>query len=194
MRGGFQQADAERPADLGDQRVLRGGEIGACAVEAVGPEGGAGLDVGELHGEAHLPGAVAQAALHDVAHPELPADGARRDRPPLVGPGRAMGDDEGAGRPGEIGGEVLGDLLGEVILLRVAALVGERQDDEGQRRPRGLARNGRRTGRRRHPPTLGRDVGPGQAPGEAEACEEQGGEAGRGSRIRDTAASGDGTA
>ncbi len=87
-----------------------------------------------------------------------------------------MGDDEGAGRPGEIGGEILGDLFGEVILLRIAALVGERQDDEGQRRPRRVARGDSRNARGKALLTPGRDVRPVQGSGEAEAREEQGGE------------------
>ncbi len=194
LRLRIQEADAEGPPDLGDEGILHRGDPAAGAVEPVGPEGGAGLGVGELDGEAHLLGAVAQAALHDIAHAEFAADRPGLDRPPLVGLGRGLRDDEGAGGPGEVGGQVLGDLLGEVILLRVAGLVGERQDDEGQARPRRIGRGDPRHARRRDLLAPRREMEPGQGPGKGDAGEEQGGEDGAQEPVLRRAASGEGTA
>jgi len=76
------------------------------------------------------------------AGPEFPPDTHRVDGLPLVGEGRAAADHAQAREAAERRDQVLGDPVAEVVLPRVAALVGERQDgDDG--------RGGREVGRGR---------------------------------------------
>ena len=58
---------------------------------------------------------------------------------PLVGEGRAAADHAQAREAAERRDQVLGEPVAEVVLPRVAALVGERQDgDDGRGRRRGV--------------------------------------------------------
>ena len=75
----------------------------------------------------------ADAALDHVAGPELPPDARRVGGLPLVGEGRAAADHAQVREAAQRRDQVLGDPVAEVLLPRVAALVGERQDgDDGR--------------------------------------------------------------
>ncbi len=75
---------------------------------------------------------LAHAALEHVAHAELAADLLHVDGPALVGEARVAGDHEQPADARQRGDDVLDDAVGEVLLLRVAAHVLERQ--HGDRR------------------------------------------------------------
>ena len=89
--------------------------------------------VGELHAHPDAVAGPADAALDHVAGPELPPDPRRIGGLPLVGEGRAAADHAQVREAAERRDQVLGDPVAEVLLPRVAALVGERQDgDDGR--------------------------------------------------------------
>ena len=52
----------------------------------------------------------------------------------LVGEGRAAADDKGASNPRQVRGQAVRHAVGEIFLLRIAADIGERQDDDGKAR------------------------------------------------------------
>ena len=95
------------------------------------------------------PPAVAHAALEHVAHAELPRDLAHIRSLALVDEAGVAGDDEQPAQARERGDDVLGDPVGEVLLLRLAAHVGEGQD--GDRGPVRALTSALRPVRRREP-------------------------------------------
>ena len=62
------------------------------------------------------------AAFEDIAHVERAPD-----RLAQIGEGRAAADDKGAGDAREVGGEALRHTIDEVVLLWIAADIGEGQ-------------------------------------------------------------------
>ena len=74
------------------------------------------------------------AALQSVAHAEFAPELLHVDRLAFVGEGGVAGDDETVRQVREVGGEIVGDPVGEIVLVRVAAQDFERQDDD--REPR----------------------------------------------------------
>jgi hypothetical protein len=76
--------------------------------------------------------ALAHAALDQVADAQLLADLLERHRPAPVGERGIAGDDQEPAQPRQLGDDVLGDAVGEVILLRLAAGVHEGQDGDGR--------------------------------------------------------------
>ena len=80
------------------------------------------------------------AALQNVAHAKLAADLAHVDRLALVLEGGIAGDDEQLGEPRQLGKDILGNAVGEIVLALVAAEVVERQ--HGDRRPVGQGQGG----------------------------------------------------
>ena len=61
----------------------------------------------------------------------------------LEGEGRVARDHEAVADAREVGGEVLGDAVGEIILARIAGEVSERQHDDGEMRGFSRRRGGR---------------------------------------------------
>jgi hypothetical protein len=145
------ELDRQRLDDLVHDLVLCGEDVVQLAVEAVGPQMAAALGVDQLGGDAHAVAGLADRAFQHEAHAELAADLLHLHRPALVGEGGIARDHEQRLDLGEIGDQVLGDAVAEILLLGVAAHVGEGQDGD-----RGLGRHGGR-GRAR------RAVGPADA-------------------------------
>ena len=111
---------------------------------------------------AHAIAALAYRAFEHVTDPEFAADLLYVDRPALVGEARIAGDDEQPANAAQRGDDVLHHPISEILLLRIAAHVLERQDGN-----RGFVRQGqtglnRRAGRCREPhpvcPDLRRDI------------------------------------
>ena len=69
------------------------------------------------------------AALEDITDVQLAPDLLQIDVLALVRERRISGDHDRASYPREVGGEALGDPVDEMFLLRIAADIGERQDD-----------------------------------------------------------------
>ena len=101
--------------------------------------------VDELHVDAHAVSAALNAALEHIADVQLAADRLHVERLALVGEGRIAGDHDGASYPRKIGREALRDPVDEMLLLRAASDIGERQDDDREARRGGFfGRRGRR--------------------------------------------------
>src|ERR1700730_16351569 len=73
----------------------------------------------------------AHAAFEDVAHAQLHADLLDVDSLSFVGEGRMAGDHWKGSPAGEHRDNVLGDAVGKIFLLRIAAEVDKRQDRDG---------------------------------------------------------------
>ena len=91
--------------------------------------------VDQLGVDADAPIDAPGAALQKIAHAQLLADRAHVQRLALVGKDRVAGDDEQPRGPGQVGDQVLGEAVGEGILLGIAAEI-----DEGQHGDRRLGR------------------------------------------------------
>ena len=115
-----------------DDFVLHVEEIGERLVEPVGPEMTASFGVDELHVDAHAVSAALNAAFEDIADVQLAPDRLHVERLAFVGKRRIAGDHDGASYPREVGCEALRDPVDEMLLLRSAADIGERQDDDGE--------------------------------------------------------------
>src|SRR5208283_646105 len=101
--------------------------------------------VKELHVEAHAGSAALNAALEDIADVQLAPDRLRVERLAFVSERRIAGDHVSAPNARKIGREALRDPVDEMLLLRVASDIAERQDDDREaRRGRFFGRWGRR--------------------------------------------------
>ena len=154
----------QRARQARDDFVLHVEEIGERLVEPLGPEMIAGFGVDELDVDAHAVSAALNAALEDIADVQLAPDLSSHRRLALVGERRIAADHEGASYAREIGRQALRDPVDEMLLLRVAADIGERQDDDrearrggffGRRGRRGLRLGGRADFKRIDPDRLG---------------------------------------
>ena len=131
--------------DAGDDLVLHGEDIGQIAVEALGPEMAAALArIDQLGVDADAGGGAARAALEDIAHAEIAGDLADIHGLVLEREAGVAGDDEEAGRLRELGDEILGQAVGEELLLGVGAEI-----REGEHGDRGLGGQRQGFGRRR---------------------------------------------
>ena len=144
-RLGGDELGVQRAREARDDFVLHVEEIGERLVEPLGPEMIARFGVDELHVDAHAVSAALDAALEDIADVQLAADRLHVERLALVGERRIAGDHEGASNAREVGRQALRDPVDEMLLLRVAADIGERQDDDREARRGGFfGRWGRR--------------------------------------------------
>ena len=110
------------------------------AVVAFGPVMAAGRRVDELRADAQLLAGPAHAAFEHVADAKLARDLLHIDRAALVDERRVAGDDEQPADAGQPGDQVLGDAVGKILLIGIAAHIGERQHRDrgtvGQRQRR----------------------------------------------------------
>ena len=121
--------------------VLHREHVGEVAVVALRPEMAAGGDIVELRRDAHAVAALADAALDHIADAELLGDLFHVDGLALVDERRVARDHEEPAQLRQRGDDVLADAVGEILLLRIAAHVGERQHGDG--RPVGQRQSGR---------------------------------------------------
>ena len=112
------------------------------------PEVRPGQRVDELSGDADPISRSADAALEDVPHAQLPAQGTNVDGPVLVGERTVARDDQQRVEPRERRDDLFGNPVGEILLPRVTGhvrerehrdrrLVGHRQVDAARRDRRG---------------------------------------------------------
>jgi hypothetical protein len=123
----------EGPDDALGDPVFEIEDVLAPALVAIGPDADGGRRLDQLGGDADAVAGDAQAALQQIAHAELASDLRRLDRAPAIAQSRAAGDDEEGARPRQRGGDLLGDAVGEIVLIGIAAEIVERQHRD--RRP-----------------------------------------------------------
>ena len=161
MRGLFRASRLGR-GELGVERVrkarhdfvLHVEEIGQGLIEPLGPEMIGALGVNELHIDAHAVSAALDAALEDIADVQVAPDRLHVEQLALVRERRVAGDHDGASNSRKIGRQVLRDPVDEMLLLRVAAEIGEGQDDHRKARRPLPVRLGVRTARAQRLPIV----------------------------------------
>ena len=136
-----QQLELQRLDDRFRDLVLQREDVAQVAVVALGPDVVAGGAIDQLRGDAHAAARLAHAALEHVLHLELARHLRHVDELALVHE-RAVARDDGQRRDlAQVGDDVLGDAVAEVLLLGIAAHVDERQhadaDPCGSRRGAG---------------------------------------------------------
>ena len=135
-RLGDRQLRLQRAGDPCGDFVLQREQIPDIAVEPFRPELGAGRRIDQLGIDPHFLARTLHAAFDDIAHVELMADPARVDFLALVGKGGVARDHDAALDPRQIGDQIVGNAVGEILLLRVVAEIGERQNHHRQPRRR----------------------------------------------------------
>src|SRR5216684_982617 len=104
--------------------VLHREDIGEIAVVALGPDVVASLRFDQLGGHTDPIAGLTHTAFEHIAHAEFAPDLFHIDRPALVGEARVPRDDEQRGIARQRGDNVLGDPVGDELLIRVAARAG----------------------------------------------------------------------
>ena len=117
--------------DLSRYFVLDHEDVLEVPVVAVRPDMAAGFGIDELDVDAHPRAGLSHAAFEHVSHAQLPSHISDVDVSPLESKRRVARDHEEAGHLGDVGDDVFGHAVGEVLLFGVAAHVGERQYCEG---------------------------------------------------------------
>jgi hypothetical protein len=126
------QLDAERVREPARDLVLQSEQIARVAVEPFCPKMRIGRSIDQLGVDTDLVARSPDAPLEHVAHAQLAADLLRVNRlVPVCECGIAR-DHEHILEPREIGREVLGDPVREILLLPVVAEVRKGQDDDRQ--------------------------------------------------------------
>ena len=133
-RLGGDELSVERARQARDDFVLHVEEVGQGLVEPLGPEMIARFGVDQLDVDAHAVSAALDAALEHIADVQLAPDLLQIDGLALVSEGRVAPDHERAANARKIGRQALGDPVDEMLLLRIAADIGERQHDDRQAR------------------------------------------------------------
>jgi hypothetical protein len=105
-------------------------EIAYRPIEALGPEMRVGFRVDQLGGNTDLAARAANTPLQYIAHTELAADLFCLDMLVFKCECRITGDHEAPRDARQIGRQVLGDPVCEILLLRVVVEVGEGQHDD----------------------------------------------------------------
>ena len=114
-------------------------EVGQGLIETLGPEMIACFGVDKLDIDAEAVPAALNAAFEDIADVQFAADLLQIDGLALVGEGGVAPDHDRASYPRKIGRQALRDPVDEMLLLRIAADIGERQDDDRQARRGGFS-------------------------------------------------------
>jgi hypothetical protein len=120
----------QRSSDSLQQFVLQVEQAAGFVREAIGPEVGTAFGVDQLCIHLDRQTGALYAPFKGIADLELPADLARVRRLALVHERRSGGDHPGAPQPGKLGGQVVSDCVGQIIIGRVPVDVLERQHDD----------------------------------------------------------------
>src|SRR5208282_5636436 len=121
----------QRAGDPRRDLVLQGEQVADIAVETLGPELRTGFGIDELDIDPYLVAGPLYAALEDVTHAQFSAD-------PLdvivalVGESGVAGDHQASLDARDVGRQIFGDPISEILLPRVVAEIGERQDNNRQ--------------------------------------------------------------
>ena len=120
----------DRADDGGNDLVLQLEQLGPVTVISPSPEMGIRLGVDQLGGDADLVSRPLDASCQHIAHTKLAADLLRVDQLVPVRESGIARDHEHVRDPRQIGCQILGDPVGEILLPGVAAEVGKGQDDD----------------------------------------------------------------
>jgi hypothetical protein len=115
----------ECPRESSGNLVLGFREARGIGLETVRPKVRAAFGVDQLRVYANLIARSLYAAFDDIADDKLAADLLYVDGLALVGEGGAAGDYEASLDAREIGRQIVGDRVGEILLLRVIAEIGK---------------------------------------------------------------------
>jgi hypothetical protein len=124
------QFHPERIGESRDDVELQLPEIGALPLKPVSPQMRAGFGRDELGVDRDLLAGPPHAPFEHIANAKLLADFLGVEVLALVGEGRAAGDNEAVGQMREVGRQIIGDSVGEIFLLRIAAEIGEWQNHD----------------------------------------------------------------
>src|SRR5262245_25392620 len=120
--------------DLGDNLahdlVLNEEDVDHLTIEPVGPDVSAGFSVDELRRDAKAVVGAPDAALEHVAHLELAPKLGYVHRLPLVLKCRVACEHMQVVRPRQLGQNVLGQAVAEILLFRIAAQIGEGENGD----------------------------------------------------------------
>ena len=130
------QLKAERNGDLAGDLVLDGEQITDVAIEPLGPSVRVALGVDQLGRDPNLLVRSLDAPLQHVAHAELSANLLAVDRLVPIGERRVARNYKHVDDAREIERHILGNAVGEILLVRGAAKAGEGQHDNQQARCR----------------------------------------------------------
>ena len=114
------------------QLVLNIEELLDAAIETLAPQMVAWYGVNQLGGDANPAAHCTDTAFDDVAHAEVTCDAADVKGLVAILKRRVPGNHEQRTGARQFGDDVFSDAIGEILLLRLAAHIGERQD--GNRR------------------------------------------------------------
>jgi hypothetical protein len=119
------QLNVERSRDAACNLVLQREEIPRVAIEPLGPQMRIGCGVNQLGVDADPVARPPDASFHHITHTQLAADLLCVDRVVPVGERGIARDHEHIRKSREIGCQILGDPVGEILLLRVVAEIGK---------------------------------------------------------------------
>ncbi len=131
------QFGAKGIRDPRDNVHLQFAELGAVAIEAVGPNMCAGVGRDKLGVDSYVFAGAPHASFERVTHAEFAPNLLHVDRLALVGEGGVASNDETILQMGEIRRQIVRDRIGEIVLVGVVAQVRERQDNDREMRRAG---------------------------------------------------------
>ena len=121
------QPVGDRGHDRAGNFILKRKDIDEIAVIAIGPQMLTGNGIDQLRGDANAVAGLSDRTLENNAHAKRLADLADIDRPSAKNERGVSRDNEQRLVAGQLGYDVLGDPVGEELLLGVARHVRERQ-------------------------------------------------------------------
>ena len=129
---GVDELEVQRDRYSAGDLVLQREQIAGVAVEAVGPQMRVGLGIDQLGAYSHPIAGSPDAPLQHIARTQLVADLLCVGRPVPIGERGVPRNDGHDGKPGQIGRQVFGDTVGEILLFAVVAQIDEGQDHDRQ--------------------------------------------------------------
>ena len=115
----FQKLTFERLRQAADYLALRLRQVCQVGIEPIGPNMSAGLGVDQLRIDLNRFTQPPHAAFENMANAEILTDLLYVDRFTLVGEGGGARDYKAIVDPGEVGGQIVGDRVDEIVLPRV---------------------------------------------------------------------------
>ena len=114
------QLKAERVSDLSRNLVLHGKQISPAALEPLGSQMRVAFGLDQLGADAYLVSRSFDASVQHIAHAKLAADLFGVDRFVPVGERRVARNHEHVQNPRQIGRHIVGNPVGNILLIRVA--------------------------------------------------------------------------